>query len=207
MGKLLYLNRDMFAEFIQDIDKLKVRKMTHEQIRLMFKVLCTGAFRITEVLNLVPEDIMRDGKLRLRYTKGGRKKCKCSKWTYRPLKMVSVDADCTRCHGTGKYMTEQFGWIQEDILQELKQLAATKRMGERLFPLGRHQVLNYANELMGARTHTFRHTYATWMKEKKELDIFDIQAKLRHTNINTTQIYLQKNPDINRKKESEVMRV
>ena len=37
MGKLLYLNKDMFTDFIQDIDRLKVRKMTHEQIRLMFK--------------------------------------------------------------------------------------------------------------------------------------------------------------------------
>ena len=197
----------MFTDFIRDIDKLKVRKMTHEQIKLMFKVLCTGAFRISEVLNLTPEDIMGDGKLRLRHTKGGRKKCKCSKWTYKPLRIVSVDQSCTRCNGSGKYMTEQYGWIQDDILQELRQLAATKKMGERIFPLGRHQVLNYANELIGARTHTFRHSWLTWMMETEKLNIRDIKEKARHTNIATTDNYIQKNPDLARKKESELMRI
>ena len=207
MGKLLYLDKKTFNEFIRDIDQLKVRKMTHGQIKLMFKVLCTGAFRISEVLNLMPEDIMRDGKIRLKHTKGGRKRCKCSKWTFKPLRMVSVDANCTKCNGTGKYMTDQFGWIQEDILLELKQLAATKKMGERIFPLGRHQVLNYANELIGARTHTFRHSWLTWMVETKEMNIRDVRDKARHTNIATTDSYIQKNPELARRKESELMRI
>ncbi len=207
MGNLLYLDKQMFAEFIRDIEKLKVRKMTHDQIRLMFKVLCTGAFRISEVLNLTPEDIMADGKLRLRHTKGGRKPCKCSKWSYRPLKLISSDPSCTRCHGKGKYMTEQMGWIQDDILQELKEHAQTKKIGERLFPLGRHQVLNYANSLIGARTHTFRHSWLTWMVETDKLNIRDIKEKARHTNIATTDNYIQKNPDAARKREADIMRI
>lgn len=207
MGKLLYLDRNLFAQFIRDIEKLSVRKMTHDEIRLMFKVLCTGAFRISEVLSLTPEDIMPDGKLRLKHTKGGRKKCRCSKWSYRPLKLLSVDPDCQKCNGTGKYMTEAYGWIQDDILQELKIHASTKETGKPLFPLGRHQVLNYANQLLGARTHTFRHSWLTWMVETDKLNIRDVKEKARHTNIATTDNYIQKNPDLARKREADIMKL
>lgn len=206
MGKLIYIPKDMFYDFLEDITTLPLRKMSVQQTQLMFKVLLTGAMRINEVLQLTPNDILPNGKLRIRRAKGGWEWCKCSQWKHRPRKLIRSDPDCKKCHGLGRYRIEEYAWVTDNVLQELQELASTIQKHQRLFPITDRQALNYAN-LMDARTHTFRHSWLTWMLESEKMNIRDIKAKARHKNLATTDAYIQSNDDYTRKKESGVMTI
>ena len=201
------MQHDMFKDFISKISELNPRKMTHGQIQLMFEVLCSGAFRISEVLQLIPEDILPNGKIRLRETKGGWKRCKCSKWKFGPMKLIKVDKKCKKCLGKGKFRVIQYGWIQPNILEKLKVLAEKTDKDNRLFPITRKQAWNYANQLVGARTHTFRHTWLTWLLESEKFNKRDIKQKARHTSIATTGEYIEDNTDFTQSKEKEIMHI
>lgn len=205
MGDILYFDKKMLDDFIIRIDQLKLRKMTHKQVKLMFLVLLTMAGRISEVLQLTPDDILPNGKIRLKITKGGWENCNCSEWEYNPTRLVRSDLNCNNCKGKGKIRVNDYAWIQEGILQELKELAAQTQKGKRLFPITRRQALNYANDLIGARTHSFRHTWLTWLLESDKVNVVDIQKKARHKNIQTTIDYIEHNDDYTRKKESEAI--
>lgn len=205
MGDLLYLTPQLFKEFLEGIKTLKLKKMTHEQCQLMFEVLLSGAFRISEVLELTPKDLLPNGKIRIRNAKGGWKRCSCSKWVFKPQRLVSSNPNCTRCKGTGKYRIDQFGWVKQDIFSRLQDLAQRKQPEDKLFPIKRRQAWNYANDLLQARTHTFRHTWLTWLLETDKFDIRDIKQKARHTNVQTTIEYIEKNPDLTMKKEEDAM--
>ena len=205
MGDKLYMSKEEVKVFLDKIPSLKVRKLTHEHIRVLFLVLLTGAMRISEVLNLTPEDILTNNKVRLVSTKGGWERCHCAVWKFRPLKLESVDKTCPDCIGEGKYRISVEAWIQDYVFDDLKQLANQTKQGQRIFPITRRQALNYANELMGVRTHTFRHTWLTWMLESGKMDIRDMKQKARHKNIQTTMTYIEDNKDYTRKKEDEVM--
>lgn len=201
MGDLLYLTKEMWEEFRISIYSLKLRKMKAEQVILMFETLLTGAFRISDILELTPEDILSNGKIRLRKSKGGWLNCDCSVWKFRPTKLQSSDKDCKKCQGKGKYRIDQFGWVQDNILTKLRVLASETRPGKKLFPITSRQALNYANEIMGARTHTFRHTWLTWLWNSGKMDLIDLKQKSRHKNIQTTITYIEKNDDVIRQKE------
>lgn len=205
MGEKLYMSKEDIKKFLDKIPSLKLRKMTTDQVRVMFMVLLTGAMRISEVLQLTPEDVLDNGKVRLKQTKGGWKYCKCSEWKFRPLRLISVDKTCPDCIGEGKTRVPQDAWIQDYVFDELKLLANQTKDGERIFPITRRQALNYADELMGVRTHTFRHTWLTWMLESGKMDIRDIKQKARHKNVQTTIDYIENNTDYTRKKEDQVM--
>lgn len=205
MGDTLYFTKSMLENFLKDIEQLRLRKMTHKQVKIMFLVLLSMAGRISEVLKLTPEDILPNGKIRLKETKGGWETCSCSEWEYHPIRLVSSDKNCDKCNGVGKYRIIDYGWMQEGILVELRELADQTEHGKRLFPITRRQALNYANDLAGARTHTFRHTWLTWLAESDKLNVIDIQQKARHKNIQTTIDYIEHNTDFTRKKESDAI--
>ena len=205
MGETLYFTKEMLDDFLKGIEQLRLRKMTHKQVKLMFLVLLSMAGRISEVLDLTPEDILPNGKIRLRRTKGGWENCKCSQWAYHPTRLISSDMTCDNCKGVGKIRINAYAWVQESILYELRELASETRPGKKLFPITRRQALNYANDIADARTHTFRHTWLTWLLESEKLDIKDMQQKARHKNVQTTIDYVQHNTDFTRKKEENAM--
>lgn len=205
MGEKLYMSKQEVKVFLDKIPSLKLRKITHDQVRVMFLVLLTGAMRISEVLQLTPNDLLGNGKVRLRQTKGGWQRCKCSEWKFRPLRLVSSDKTCPDCIGEGKYRISQDAWVQDYVYDELKLLSLQFKPDERIFPISRRQALNYANELMRVRTHTFRHTWLTWMLESEKMNIRDMKQKARHKNVQTTIDYIEKNTDYTRKKEDQIM--
>lgn len=205
MGETLYFTKEMMDEFLVAIGQLKLRKMTHKQVKLMFLVLLAMAGRISEVLSLTPEDILSNGKIRLRITKGGWKRCQCSVWKFRPTTLISSDPNCSKCKGLGKYRISEYGWVQEGVAEELKELALETKPGKKLFPITRRQALNYANDLAGARTHTFRHTWLTWLLETEKVNIRDMKQKARHKHVQTTIDYIENNTDYTQKKEEDVM--
>lgn len=200
MGDTLYIKDDRFKEFLLDIYQLKLRKLTHEQVRLMFETLLYGALRISEVLQITPLDLS-NGKIRLRITKGGIKRCKCAKWVFRPTRLLSSDPNCDKCHGTGKYRIDSYAWVLPEVYAELVELAKTKRLSERLFPLSRVRVWQYVDQLLDGRTHTFRHSFLTWMIENEKFNVRDIMQKGRHKSLAVTTAYIEKNPDVTQHKE------
>jgi integrase len=201
MGQTLYLEHDKVSQFLDGIPTLKVRKMTHKQVRLMFETLFYGALRISEVLQLKPDSLM-NGLIRLDVTKGGTKKCDCAIWAYRPTKLEKVDADCKRCKGTGKYRISVKAWVIREIYSELEELAKNTEPGKRLFPISRVRAWQYADSILSCRTHTFRHSFLTWMLETKKFDVRDIMQKARHKSLDTTSKYIQENTEYTASQEN-----
>ena len=92
-------------------------------------------------------------------------------------------------------------WLDnEEVYRELLILSAGKKPDERLFPIHRSWAWHYANQLLNARTHTFRHTFLTWMLESGSFDIRDIKQKARHTSLGTTTRYIEDNDDLTQQK-------
>lgn len=202
MGDNIYLDKETFREFLDDIPKLRVRKMTHNQIKLMFETLLYGGMRISEVLQITPSSLV-NGKIRLEKTKGGVKRCPCSKWSFRPTKLVSANKTCEKCEGTGKFRIAVDAWLIPEIYKEIEELAKGKEPDKRLFPISRAWAWHYADTLMNARTHTFRHTFLTWMLETEKFNIRDIMQKARHKSLGVTTTYIEKNTDYTQSKENE----
>ena len=207
MCNIIYLTRDLYKEFEQGIDGLKPRKMTKDQIKLMFRVLLSGAFRISEVLGLKASDILPNGQILLRETKTGWERCKCSKWSFRPTRLIESNPNCKKCLGIGKYRIDQYGWVSPEIFEELQSLAKNTPPDKRLFPITRRQAFNYAQEIANARTNTFRHTWLTRLIETKELDLGQIRQKSRHTNLETLTHYIETNKDLARIREQEALNI
>lgn len=203
MGNKLYLDRQELQQFYLGIYGLKLRKMSHDQLRLMFEVMLYGALRISEVLQITPSDLI-SGKIRLKVTKAGLRRCKCAKWTYRPLQLVSSDPSCERCQGQGKYRIDAYAYVMPSVYDDMQTLARTKQPNERLFPIHRSRAWQIVDELLLGRTHTFRHTFLTWMLETEKFNIRDIMQKARHTNLLTTTEYIEKNADLTQQKQNQV---
>jgi integrase len=204
MGQIMYMQKDQVKQFLDGIETLRLRKMTHPQVRLMFETLLYGAMRISEVLQITPISLI-GGKIRLETTKGGTKRCECSKWTFRPLTLVSADKECKKCEGLGKYRIPAYAWVLEEIYKELGVLARTKKSNERLFPISRVRAWQYCDMLLNCRTHTFRHSFLTWMLEAEKFNVRDIMQKARHKSLATTTTYIEKDTDYTIKKENRSM--
>lgn len=204
MGSTTYLEYDQVKLFLDEIPGLKLRKMTHKQVRLMFETLFYGALRVSEVLQITPESLV-NGKIRLYSTKGGVERCKCSKWVWRPTRLISCDPYCKKCGGTGKYRIPVNASIISDIYEDLVILSRTVKSGERLFPLSRVRVWQYADSILNCRTHTFRHSFLTYLLEEG-FNIRELRDKARHKNIATTSNYIDSNIDYTIKKEEKVVR-
>lgn len=201
MGDTLYMDKQMFRQFLDGINDLKLRKITHEQLTLMFELLLYGGLRISEVLQITPSSLIGGNKIKLWKTKGGWKRCDCSVWKFRPTRLVSAKADCEKCFGIGKYRIPVNVWIDNDeVYLELELLAKEKKPDQLLFPIHRSWAWHYANQLLDARTHTFRHTFLTWMLESDKFNIRDIKQKARHTSLATTTRYIESNTDLTQQK-------
>ena len=203
MGEVTYFTQEQFAKFLDDLDNLKTKKMPIEKIRLLFEVLCSGAMRINEVLDLELEDILSDGQIRIKRAKGGWKRCACSSWKFRPTTLVSSNKDCSRCHGEGKYRIFQYTFLPETILLRLRTYAGEVQPGAKIFPISARQVFNYVNTIANGRTHAFRHSWLTWLVESNKVDLARVRDAARHSSLATTDRYIQKNPALTRKQVSE----
>ncbi len=200
MGQTLYLDDNKIRQFLDEIPTIKTRIMTHKQIRLMFETLLYGAMRISEVLQIKPSSLV-NGKIKLKITKGGKKRCECSKWSFMPTRLLFAQVNCQKCKGLGKYRIDVFAWVLPEIYDELQQFASTIKNDDLLFPISRVRAWQYANSILDCRTHTFRHSFITMMLEKEKFDIRDIMQKARHKSLQTTTTYIQKNVDYTMIKE------
>ena len=201
MGQMIYMQKDQVKQFLEGIETLRLRKMSHAQVRLMFETLLYGAMRISEVLQITPLCLI-NGKIRLERTKGGTKRCECSKWEFRPLRLISANKECKKCEGLGKYRIPAYAWVLDEVFKELCILARTKKENERLFPISRVRAWQYCDMLLDCRTHTFRHSFLTWMLEAEKFNVRDIMQKARHKSLATTTTYIEKDTDYTIKKEN-----
>jgi len=204
MGDKKYLNKEEVRQFLEGLQTIKVRKITHKDLTLMFETLLFGSMRISEVLQITPESLLGGCKIRLEETKGGWVRCACSKWKFRPKRLESSDKNCIKCLGEGKYRVSVEAWIDnQEVYNDLIELAKTKKHDQRLFPINRVTAWKYADQLK-TRTHAFRHTFLTWMLETGKLDIRDIKQKARHTSLATTDRYIQNNTELTRSKTKDL---
>jgi integrase len=205
MGDTLYFDKDMYRQFMDGIPSLKLRKITHKQVALMFELLLFGGLRISEVLQITPSSLIGGNKIKLWITKGGWERCKCAVWEFRPIRLKTVNKNCDKCKGVGKYRIPVSVWIDNDeVYHELELLAMNRKPDSLLFPISRSWAWHYANQLLNARTHSFRHTFLTWMLQSGKFDIRDIKQKARHTSLGTTSRYIENNDDLTQQKAKGV---
>lgn len=205
MGENVYLTQDQIDKLLNDVNTLSPRKLSHDRIKLLIKVLLTGALRISEALNLTPNDILGNGKLVIRESKGGFKRCDCSRWSFHPTTLVFSDKSCSRCKGLGKYRVNQFAYVSDEVLAELLRVSEPMGKDERFFPISRTLAWYYFDRLANARTHSFRHTWLTKLLETEKFNIRDMKQKARHSSISTTGKYIEDNDDYTRQKERNAM--
>lgn len=170
----------------------------------MFKATFEGAFRISETLDLEPEDILDSGMIRIRNSKTGWLKCKCATWTYRPTKLIKVNKICKKCKGLGKYRVNQFGWVKPETMAQLRDLADNTDKEKKLFPVSQRQALRYIDQTIGSRTHALRHTRLTALLLSDKFNIQDTKQKARHTTIQTTGRYIENNLELTMAKEQKI---
>lgn len=202
--KTNYITQEQFKSLLDNIPKLS-SDLPHATIRLIFECLTFGALRVSELLNLRKSDLMGEGKIKLRETKGGKKNCKCSKWEYRPRKLVQVNKDCVECGGTGRVRYPETAWVKSEVYKKLEKYAKDLDAEQIIFPVSRQTVWSWCQSLAGIHPHTLRHSYLTWMLESEKFNIRDIKQKARHKNLQTTTVYIESNIDVTRKKEEAIL--
>ena len=199
--KTNYITQEQFQALLDNIGHLTKDKEKEGRIRLMFKTIYEGAFRVSEVLQLTHNDLDLENKqIILRETKGGKRRCKCSKW--KKNKLVSVDENCKKCKGLGKYRVKEFGWVSPETFNELYSL---KEIKGKLFPYDRRYVWFWTRDLgklIGVKMsheekettnlfpHALRHSRPIHLLQTGKFTINEIMGKLRHKSLQPTTTYV-----------------
>ena len=187
-----FLTKEQYESFLNAIPQMRMFRTSQEclnptiytpdDLRLLFRTVYEGAFRVSEALRLTPKDlIISDGLLKLENTKGTKK-------------------------SKGRQKRE-FGAVKEDTFAML--VRKSKNMGpdSRFFPMTRQTVWRWARELgeiagiqlfhqnkdtENMTVHTLRHSRAVhYVEAGQPLNI--IQKKLRHRSLQPTTTYLSIN--------------
>ena len=174
----------------ENIPRPIVTRFRPEDLRLLFKVIYEGAFRVSEAITLTPENlIVANRVIRLTNTKGIRKSKKKQKYEY--------------------------GNVKSDTFDELLERAKGMPKEKRFFKVSRQQVWRWAKEIgdiakislyhevkdtTNVTVHTLRHSRALHFLEKDQ-PINIVQKKLRHRSLQATTTYT--NVNINKIKEVE----
>ena len=186
------------------------RVPTPELLQMTLWVQYCHGLRVSEVLQLRADDFNFERKiLTLNHTKTGFKHCKCSKW--KKSKLRSVDLDCKKCTGLGKFRVPQFTSIPPDLPPLVKSYVfADKDHSKLLFPFTRQLIWSYVKKacvmaglelgeqqderyISGGWTHLIRKSRAKMMIELGASEVM-VKVKLRHT-FTVTERYTK--PDIN----------
>ena len=201
--KTNYITQEQFKALLDNIPKLS-SDLPHDRIKLAFKVVYEGALRVSELLQITPEDLDKEHKqIILRQTKGGKRRCKCSKW--KKTKLVSVDKDCKKCLGSGKYRVKEFAWVSPETWQELLVCATTLPKETPIFPVSRQTFWSWCKqlgELVGVKMqheekettnlfpHALRHSRPIHLLQTGNFEINEIMTKLRHKSLQPTTTYV-----------------
>ena len=186
-----FLKPRQFTTFMNAIPRLAVfHNKDHKPIispddtQLLFTIIHDGAFRVSEVLKLTPDDLIKEEKLlKLEGTKGTKK-------------------------SKGKQKRE-FGWVKESAWNALVKMASGKDSDEKLFPVTRQTVWKWAKDIgkiagiellhinkdtTNMTVHTLRHTRAVDLADKG-MKVNELMKKLRHRSLQPTTTYLTVNMD------------
>lgn len=113
--------------------------------RLLFEFMEDTGLRVTEALHVKKQDVdLRTRILTVTHPKS-EKQCPCSRWKYKDLYSRSrildyADANCTKCHGKGKYKKPQRTTITPRIWSKMAAYIAGLKPDELLWPISRQSV-------------------------------------------------------------------
>lgn len=137
--------------------------------RVILEVLWSSAPRVSELLQLRPEDVNMEGLLTIRKGKG------------QTQRVVPVGLNA-------------LAWLREYMERVRLHLMPSEKETGLLFPVSvsrwEHRLKDYVQRsgIKGVTSHTFRHVLATEML-KKGADLRHVQEMLGHADISTTQRY------------------
>ena len=192
-----FLTDEQYLRFINSIPMLPrfhkwpIRtRLAAEDMQLLFMVIHDGAFRVSEVLKLTPQDLIKDKQLiSLEGTKGTKKS-----------------------KGNQK---REFGWIRKNAWDSLVAYSYLFKPDERMFKVSRQTVWKWAKEIgdiagiyllhenkdtHNMTVHTLRHTRAVSLVDKG-MKVNELMKKLRHRSLEPTTTYL--NVNIEKVRETE----
>jgi integrase len=157
----------------QDEIKALLREVPNPRQRLMFKMGFLHGLRISELLNLIREDV-RDGYVDVQRLKGS-------------------------LHTIQPYVKHPDPELNE--ADELRELFGTLKSGERLFPWtrnGAYKMMQKAGKNAGifwrkCHPHALKHSCA--MISIKKLGIDDVRQYLGHRSMSSTGAYLEKSDE------------
>lgn len=222
-----YLTKEQLDKFLETIPKLpmyhtlgqKKPKLEPHVLQLLFLVIYEAALRVSELLRLTREDLIESqGEFILKETKGGWKRCKCSKWAFRPTRLLSSDAACPKCQGKGKFRVAEIGWTTPQTFKILLDYSKSVKTGVRLFPLSRQRVWQLGKEIgnlcgiellhenkptTNMTIHTLRHSRAVHLTDGI-LEVNELMDKLRHKSLGPTTTYVRVTRKSIREKETRV---
>ena len=195
-----YLTVEQYQELLKKIPELKT-DYDSKNLILLFKVIYEGALRVSEALQITPQDLDLERKqIILNNTKGGRRRCKCAKW--QKSKLLSSDENCLKCAGMGKYRVREFAWITPETWSELIKI---KTPGP-IFPYTRQTVWNWCKRLgvlinvtmqheekltTNLYPHALRHSRPIHLLNTNKFTINEIMGKLRHKSLEPTTTYVK----------------
>lgn len=153
---------------ITEEEFVKILKATKKDShRLAFLLGFYQAMRVSEVVNLLPENIEFDQKLiKIKQAKG-------KKDRHIPIIQPLILGS-------------------QEVLRALKKLPVS--CGVRALEIA---IKNYGKKVLGKDIyfHTLRHSGATWLLNKKKWDVRQVQRFLGHSKIQTTEIYTHVSPE------------
>lgn len=215
--KTNYITQEQFQQLLDNIPKL-TKQWSDYHVQLLFKVIYEGGLRVSEALQLNKSDLDIEHKqLVLRETKGGKRRCKCSKW--KKNKLIKVDKDCKKCNGIGKYRVKEYAWLTPDTFDELVKFAEQFNDTEEIFPMSRQSVWLWSKllgELIGVKMlheekettnffpHALRHSRPIHMLQTGKFTINEIMGKLRHKSLQPTTTYVTMANESIQAKEAEL---
>lgn len=215
--KTNYITQEQFKALLDNIPKL-TSDIDHARIKLLFKVIYEAALRVSEAIAITPEDLDKERKqIVLRNTKGGKRRCKCSKWN--KSRLVKVDKNCKKCDGIGKYRVKEFAWTTPETWDELVLCAKDLPKSSPIFPISRQTVWSWSKqlgELIGVKMqheeketenlfpHALRHSRPIHLLQTGNFEINEIMTKLRHKSLQPTTTYVTVSRESVQAKESKL---
>jgi integrase/recombinase XerD len=161
-----YLGKEQIYEILEHAKAANSNQRDYTLLRLMWS---TGV-RVSEAVSITPKDIEpKHNVINIRHAKGD--------------KMRRVHTDATTLKALEKYIEKE--GIERDAP---------------IFPVSRVRVFNIVKKYGGAideniHPHTLRHSFAVHCI-RSGMDLRTLQMLMGHSDINTTQVYLQFNDEL-----------
>lgn len=208
------ISDDQFDELLLELKEIPSYRspIDGDAAVLCFRFMDDTGCRVTETIHVKKQDINFNNHVLTVTNPKTEKKCKCSKWGWtqqHTRKIISVDKDCTICHGKGRWKKPQRTTFTNRIKKDLLQYCDTLQDDDYLFPVSRQSLWKWGKKagkqasidifqqkderlIEGIFLHLFRSRCAFRILKDAVNDNYKremVICKLRHSSPTVTDLY------------------